>query len=112
MVMSVQSEKEFGQYELDIINNKKSAILYFFADWCIPCKTVSTLVEAQSCDSNDNIIWLKINTEEAPNVVKQYKVKGLPSLIFFKEGEMYSRMTGNINNHELTEKLTWFKEGL
>ena len=109
MVTSMRNEIEFKEYETDIVSNKKSAVLYFFADWCISCKTVSALVETESSD--DSIIWLKMNTEEAPNIVKHYKIKGLPSLLFFKEGTLYSRMTGNISRDELSNKLVSIKEG-
>lgn len=104
MVHSIQTEEEFISKEANIINSKKTAVVYFCADWCASCKTMGELIENQS-NSLPDYDWLKVNIANTPNIVKKYSIKSLPSLLLFKKGELFNKLHSSVNKNTLVEKL-------
>jgi len=105
MVHLVKSEAEFNSKEANIINDKKTAVVYFWADWCTSCKAMGELIENQS-NSLPEYDWLKVNVTDTPNAVKKYSIKSLPSLLLFKKGELCNKLHSYVNRNALMEKLS------
>jgi thioredoxin 1 len=81
----------------EIIKDNKHVIVYFYADWCFPCKTLSPLMENIKNEYSDILKVVKINSEEENDLVMEYNIRNLPTLIFFKNEEIYSKHSGMIN---------------
>ncbi len=73
-----------------IIDN--GAVLKFYADWCVPCKTLSKKLESLS-DIDQNV--LEISIDKHPDIASQYKVMGIPTLVKVKSAEELSRVSGS-----------------
>ena len=104
MVEVIKTESEFKQYESEFFNNKRNGVLYFYAVWCNPCKALSPVLD-QYADTNDKLIWAKVNTETTPTAVKRFNIKSVPSILFFKDGQMVNRINGSINVMDLENRI-------
>lgn len=72
----------------NIISYEKPVLVDFYADWCQPCKQIQPVLEEIRNNLKDNIRILKVNVDRNPFIVKEYKIKKLPTLILFKSGNI------------------------
>lgn len=70
-----------------IINSKKTIIVDFYADWCIPCKQIPEILKEVKGKFKDSVRIIKVNVDKNPLIATKYKVRSLPTIMIFKNGE-------------------------
>lgn len=89
-----------------ILANKNVTLVDFYADWCGPCRMVGPVVDKLSEENNnEDIVIGKLNIEENRDTTVKYGVRNIPTLLFFKGGEVVERLTGVQSIETLREKL-------
>jgi len=83
----------------------KLILVDFWAEWCNPCKALAPALEDASNDLAEKIIVYKINIDENPISPQKYGVRGIPTIIFFKNGEVVDRQVGVLPKSKLYEKI-------
>ncbi len=78
----------------DIINSETLVLIDFHADWCGPCKMLAPILKQVKDDLGDGIKILKIDVDKNQNLASQYQVRGVPTLILFKQGKQLWRESG------------------
>lgn len=101
MVISITDEN----FQEMIKNSDKLILVDFWAEWCNPCKTLAPALEEASNDLGEKIIVYKLNIDENPNTPQKYSVRGIPTIIFFKNGEVVDRQVGVLPKSKLYEKI-------
>jgi thioredoxin 1 len=85
----------------ELINQKTPVLVDFFADWCGPCKMMSPILKEVKDTLGNSISIIKINVEMNKQLAAQYEVRGVPTLILFKEGKQLWRQSGVLQKEEL-----------
>jgi len=98
--MEITNQEEFKQ----II--KDTALIYFFAKWCGPCKVFAPIFEANA-KNNSNITMKKIDIDQFPEIAANYNIMSIPTLIIMKNGEEIDRCVGIPSNLD-----NWIKENI
>ncbi len=83
-------------FENDVLNAKKTTLVDFWAPWCRPCLLLAPTLEEVSQLREDQINIVKVNVDECPEIAKQYKVMGIPTLMLFNGKEVVAQSSGNL----------------
>lgn len=82
-------------------------VVDLWADWCGPCKMIAPMLEEFSVKYADKMVLAKVNVDEEPGLAQKFEVTGIPTLLFFKNGELLSeRSTGAFPKTVLENKIT------
>ncbi len=99
-------EVEDGNFEAEVLKSDKPVLVDFWAPWCGPCKAIAPLVEDLSKSYGDKIKFAKCNVDNNPVTPAKYGIKAIPTLIFFKAGNVANQITGMVAKSKLEEALT------
>ena len=96
-------ELEDDSFEKEVLQSDKPVMVDFWAPWCGPCKAIGPTVEALEKEYGDKITFTKINVDENPLSPSKYGVQAIPTLIFFKNGEIADQIIGMVAKEKLEQ---------
>ena len=105
--MSIQSIKE-DSFEDEVVNSPTPVLIDFWAEWCGPCKQLSPILEEISNEMSE-VVFAKHNIDEQPNMPVKYGVRGIPTMLIFKNGELKGTKVGATTKSNI---VSWIKENL
>ncbi len=85
----------------EILKKHRNVVVDFWAEWCMPCRMISPVIEELARDYAGKVVFAKLNTDENPSIAASYGITGIPTLIFFKNGEPASNVVGALPKAEL-----------
>ena len=83
-----------AEFESTVLQSDKPVILDFWAEWCQPCKMLSPTVEEIAGEYEDTVKVGKLNVDDNPHTATKYGIRGIPTLLFFKGGQVVQQVTG------------------
>lgn len=92
-------------FENEVLKSDIPVIVDFFAEWCGPCKALGPYVDELSAELQGKAKIVKINIDESPNAPTKYGVRGIPTLMVFKNGQMVDKVIGAVAKSVLEQKL-------
>lgn len=92
----------------DIINSSQPVLVDFHATWCGPCQTLAPILKEVKKEMGDAIRIVKIDVDKNQQVAAQYQVRGVPTMIVFKEGKSLWRQSGVVQKMDLVNTLKSF----
>ncbi len=98
-------EIDDDSFEKIVLQSDKPVMVDFWAPWCGPCKAISPTVEALEKEFGDKMTFTKVNVDENPVTPSKYGVQAIPTLIFFKNGEIADQITGMVAKEKLEETI-------
>ena len=89
----------------ELLSSDKPLMIDFWAEWCGPCRMISPAVEELAAEFEGKINVGKCNVDEEAEVTERFKIRNIPTLLFFKGGEMVDKHVGAATKAQLAEKL-------
>jgi thioredoxin 1 len=91
-----------ASFEQDVLKSDKPVLLDFWAEWCGPCKMIGPILEELSGEYGDKLQIAKMNVDENQGVPSQFNIRGIPTLILFKNGTVAAQKVGALAKSQLT----------
>lgn len=89
----------------DTVENNEVVLIDFYADWCGPCKAIHPTLEKLAEEFDGKATIAKVNVDENPELSAQFKIRSIPTLLFFKNGEMVKGYAGLQSKNALSKDL-------
>jgi thioredoxin 1 len=81
-------------FQTDVLDSGKPVMVDFWAEWCQPCKMLAPTIEEIAGEYDDQVVVGKLNVDDNPNTAANYGIRGIPTLLFFKEGKVVQQLVG------------------
>ena len=91
-----------ASFDTDVLKSDKPVLLDFWAEWCGPCKMIAPILDEVAKDYGDKVQIAKINVDENQQVPAKFGIRGIPTLILFKNGEVVAQKVGALSKSQLT----------
>ena len=96
-------------FDRDISTNDVPVVVDFGAEWCGPCKVLDPILEEIAVENKDKVIIYKMNIDENPMTPQKYGIRGIPTIMIFKKGELIDTKVGSLPKTALA---TWIQSNL
>ena len=96
-------------FDNDVIKSNKPTVVDFWAEWCGPCKQIGPVLEVISDEMKDQVVIAKHNIDQEPNTPTKYGIKGIPTMLLFKGGELKATKVGATTKSNI---VSWIKENI
>jgi len=95
-----------GNFNELVLNSDKPVIVDFWAEWCGPCRMVGPIVEEVGVDYEGKAIVAKVDVDSNPGITAKYGIRNIPTILFFKNGEVADKQVGAVPKSTIVGKLT------
>lgn len=94
-----------SNFEELVLNSDKPVIVDFWAEWCGPCRMVGPIVEEVGVDYEGKAVVAKVDVDSNPGITAKYGIRNIPTILFFKNGEVADKQVGAVPKSTIVAKL-------
>jgi thioredoxin 1 len=90
-----------GNFQATITSSPVPVMVDFWAEWCAPCKRLAPAVDALATEMDGKVLVAKVNVDENPMTPSQFNIRGIPTVLVFKGGQLVDQSVGLVSKDEL-----------
>ena len=94
-----------ASFQADVLDAKKPVLVDFWAEWCGPCRMIAPALDELSTELGDKVTIAKLNIDENPDAPMRYGVRGIPTLLVFKGGQVKEQIVGYVPKETIQKAL-------
>ena len=96
-------------FEASVLKSTLPVLVDFWAEWCPPCKMIGPVMEELAGEYDGTAVIAKVNVDENPGLAQQYSVRSIPTILFFKDGEIKDQVIGALPKDQFKARLDSLK---
>jgi len=93
------------EFQSEVLDSKDLVLVDFFATWCGPCKMMAPVIDQLAEEMDGKVKIFKIDVDEARDLAAKYRIMSVPTLMFFKNGEVVDQIMGAVPKDRLVDKI-------
>lgn len=101
----ILAELSDSSFEQEVTKSQTPVVVDFWAPWCPPCKKIAPVLEEIAKEYSGKVEIKKLNVDEFPQLAAKFDIKGIPALIFFKNGEVVEKLVGAVPKTNITDTI-------
>ena len=94
-----------GNFELEILKSEVPVMVDFWAPWCGPCHIIGPVIEELAAEYAGRVKLAKMNVDDNPATPSQYGIRGIPTVILFKDGKVFDQIVGAVPKSKVEEMI-------
>jgi thioredoxin 1 len=94
-----------SNFEEKVLQSEKPVIVDLWAEWCGPCKMISPILDEIGQEYDGKVVIAKLDVDSNPKTPTQYRVRNIPTILFFKDGELKDKQVGAVPKKNIASKL-------
>ncbi len=91
-----------AEFDNEVLNSSEPVLIDYWAEWCGPCKMIAPILEEVAEEYNGKLRVVKINIDDNPLTPPKYNIRGIPTLMLFKNGNVEATKVGSVSKSQLT----------
>lgn len=92
-------------FDETVIKSEKPVLVDFWAEWCGPCRMIAPMIDEISHDFDGKALVVKCDVDNSPNIAMKYSIRNIPTVLFFKNGEIADKQVGAVPKNTFVNKL-------
>ena len=88
-------------FSAEILEQEGVTVAYFWAVWCGPCRMTGPIIEDLATEQKGEVVYGKLDVDSYPEVANDYSIRSIPTMLFFKDGELVEKHVGTISKKQL-----------
>lgn len=94
-----------SNFDTEVLKSDKLVMVDLWAEWCGPCRMLTPIIDELHTEFAGKAVIGKLNVDENPSISERYQVRGIPTILFFKNGELVDKQVGVVPKSTLVKKL-------
>jgi len=94
-----------ANFKQEVLQSDKVTLIDLWAEWCVPCRMMTPVVEELATEYKGRVVGGKLNVDDNPEVPTNYNVRGIPTFLLFKNGELKEKIVGAQSKKFLQDKI-------
>ncbi|MCX7696144.1 MAG: thioredoxin [Bacteroidales bacterium] len=94
-----------SNFDQEVLQSNLPVVVDFWAEWCGPCRLIGPIIEELAKDYDGKIKFVKLNVDENPSSTMRFGIRNIPTILFFKDGQVIDKQVGAVPRRILEEKL-------
>ncbi len=103
-------ELNSSNFSQEVLQSDMPVLVDFYADWCVPCQMLAPVMQQLAEEFAGKVTIVKLNVDQAPELVSSLGIDGIPALLYFKNGQVKGASVGFTHKEALTRKLNEWEE--
>ncbi len=94
-----------NSFDQEVIKSDKLTLVDFWAPWCMPCKAIAPVIEELAATYDGKVKFTKLNVDDNPMTASSYGIRGIPTIILYKDGKVVEQVVGAVPKAELEKTI-------